>query len=66
VNPLLSVSGHLTAGPYTLSKLGNSTVLRIDSSQAERHYALLDPDAKQVRIMHDYDLVETGVFSRSP
>jgi Icc-related predicted phosphoesterase len=64
VNPLLSVSGHL-AGPYTLSKLGDSTVLRIDSSQAERHYALLDPDAKQVRIMHDYDLVETGVFSRS-
>jgi len=65
VNPLLSVSGHLS-GPYTLSKLGNSTVLRIDSSQAERHYALLDPDAKQVRIMHDYDVVETGVFSRSP
>jgi Icc-related predicted phosphoesterase len=66
VNPLLSVSGHLTAGPYTLSKLGNSTVLRIDSSQAERHCAFLDPDAKQVRIMHDYDVAETGVFSRSP
>ena len=64
VNPLLSVSGHLS-GPYTLSKLGDSTVLRIDSSPAEQHYALLNPDAKKIRIMHDYDVVETGTFARS-
>ena len=61
VNPPLSISGHLS-GPYTLSKLRDTTVLRIDSSPAERHYALLDCRTKQIRIMRDYELVATGGF----
>ena len=61
VKPSLSVSGHLS-GPYTLSKLRDTTILRIDSSPAERHYALLDCRTKQIRIMHDYELVATGGF----
>ena len=63
VNPLLSVSGHLS-GPFTLSKLGNTTILRIDSSPAERHYALLDCGTKQIRVMRDYDQVAMGSFAR--
>ena len=63
VNPPLSISGHLS-GPYTLSKLHDTTILRIDSSPAERHYALLDSGPKRIRIMHDYELVETGNFVR--
>ena len=64
VNPALSVSGHLS-GPYTLSKLRDSTILRIDSSPAELHYALLDPEAKRIRILHNHEVVETGTFTRS-
>ena len=61
VGPVLSVSGHL-GGPYTLSKLGGTTVLRIHSSPAEQHYALLDPGTRQIRIMHNYDQVAVGSF----
>ena len=64
VNPALSVSGHLS-GPYTLSKLGSTTVLRIDSSPAEQHYALLDRGTRQIRIMHNYDQVTMGSFETS-
>ncbi len=64
INPPLSISGHLS-GPYTLSKLYDTTILRIDSSPAERHYALVDSGSRRIRIMHDYDLVETGDFVRS-
>ena len=64
-NPVLSVSGHLS-GPYTLSKIGDSAVLRIDSSPAERHYALITSGPRKITIMHDYDVVETGTFARSP
>lgn len=63
VNPLLSVSGHLS-GPYTLSKLGSTTVLRIDSSPAERHYALLDCGTRKIRIVHDHNQVGIGNFIR--
>ncbi|MDG7024976.1 MAG: metallophosphoesterase [Nitrososphaerota archaeon] len=61
VDPPLSTSGHLS-GPYTLSKLRDTTILRIDSGPAERHYALLDCRTKQIRIMRDYELVVTGGF----
>lgn len=64
INPALSVSGHL-GGPYTLSKLQDTTILRIDSSPAERHYALIDCGTRRIRIMHDYELVETGSFPRA-
>ncbi len=62
VNPPLSVSGHLS-GPYTLAKLRDTTILRIDSSPAERHYALMDFGTRQIRIMHDHDQVEIGSFA---
>jgi len=64
VKPALSVSGHLR-GPYTLSKLGSTTILRIDSSPAERHYALLETETRRIRIMHDHDLVESGGFAKA-
>lgn len=63
VDPPLSTGGHLS-GPYTLSKLRDTTILRIDSSPAERHYALVDPGSRKIRIMHDHDQVETGSFAR--
>ena len=61
VRPPLSISGHLS-GPYTLSKLHDTTILRIDSSPAERHYALLDSGSRQIRIMHDHNQVGAGAF----
>ena len=61
VNSSLSVSRHLS-GPYTLSKLRDTTVLWIDSSPAERHYALVDCKTRQIRVMHDYDQVSAGAF----
>jgi Icc-related predicted phosphoesterase len=63
INPPLSISGHLS-GPYTLSKLQSTTILRIDSSPAERHYALIDFETRQIGIMHDNELVQTGDFAR--
>jgi len=65
INSPLSISGHLS-GPYTLSTLQHTTILRIDSSPAERHYALIDCGSKQIRIMHDNELVQNGHFSRPP
>ncbi|MDG7007765.1 MAG: metallophosphoesterase [Nitrososphaerota archaeon] len=64
VKPPLSISGHLS-GPYALSKLRDTTILRIDSSPAERHYALVDFETRQIRIMHDHDQVEIGSFAES-
>jgi len=63
INPPLSISGHLS-GPYTLSKLQGTTILRIDSSPAERHYAMIDCGSKQIRIMHDSEMVQTASFAR--
>jgi hypothetical protein len=63
VNPPLSVSGHLS-GPYTLSKLRDTTILRIDSSPSERHYALLACGTRQITIMHDQDQIGSGSFVR--
>lgn len=62
VGPSLSVSGHLK-GPYTLSKLGNATVLRIDSSPKERHYAMVESRVRRIEVMHDHELVGTGDFA---
>ncbi len=64
VDPMLSISGHLS-GPYTISELRGTTILRIDSSPAERHYALLDSGSRQIRIMHDHDQVRIGTFART-
>jgi Icc-related predicted phosphoesterase len=65
VSPSLAVSGHLK-GPYTLSKLGSTTVLRIDSSPKERHYALVESETRRIEIMHDHELVGTGDFVTRP
>ena len=62
VSPSLALSGHLK-GPYTLSKLGSTTVLRIDSSPKERHYALIDGRTRRAEIMHDHELVGSGDFT---
>lgn len=62
INPVLSLSGHLR-GPFTLSKLRGATVLRVESSAAERHYALLEFGTGQIRIMHDHSQVRTGSFA---
>lgn len=43
VSPRLVINGHLHADePFTVSRVGNSMYLRVDSSQACKHYALID------------------------
>ena len=65
ISPSLAVSGHLK-GPFTLSKLGRTTILRIDSSPKERHYALIEGWTRRIKIMHDHELVGTGDFEIQP
>lgn len=45
----LALSGHL-AGPYALLEIGTVKSLRFDSSQSEKHFALLEPDSKSIRV----------------
>lgn len=57
VHPDLALSGHLQ-GAYTLSKIGRTTVLRIDSSQQERHYTLIEPNKGLIQICNDHGIVK--------
>ncbi len=58
-HPALALSGHLS-GAYTIARIGSSiTVVRIDSSQQERHYALIEPLQRVVRICNDSGMIES-------
>ena len=63
VRPKLVLSGHLS-GPYTLGKLGDATCLRVDSSPAEKYFAMLDTGEGLVYIRHDWEAVSVvgGIF----
>lgn len=63
VHPDLYLSGHLHLGAFTISKIGNTTALRVDSSQQERHYALIKPEKQLVCICNDSKVVAEQSFS---
>jgi Icc-related predicted phosphoesterase len=60
VHPDLALSGHLS-GSYTVSSIGPTTVVRIDSSQRERHFVLIEPETGLIQILNDSEVV----FERS-
>jgi Icc-related predicted phosphoesterase len=52
--PDLAVSGHLHLScAYTVSSIGTTTVVRIDSSQQERYYAIIEPEKQVIQILND-------------
>lgn len=61
MHPDLALSGHLS-GAYTISKIGNTTVVRIDSSQQERHYAVIETEKGLIRISNDNGTVNGCLF----
>lgn len=56
LRPKMALSGHLS-GPYTLSRVGETVSLRVDSSPSERHFATLEVPGGTLRIYHDHELV---------
>lgn len=53
-SPKLVINGHLHADePFTFSRIGNSKYLRIDSSQACKHYALVDWENAVIEVWAD-------------
>lgn len=61
VSPKLVVNGHLHADEsFTVSKLGSTLYLRVDSSQASRHYALIDWGKGTIEVWADVRRVWTG------
>jgi len=61
VSPRLVINGHLhTDEPFTVSRVGNSMYLRVDSSQACRHYALIDWEDGLIEVWADTRKVWTA------
>lgn len=58
VQPKISISGHLDFGPYTISKIGQTFTIRIESGQMNKHYAVIKPDENAVEIWYDENLKE--------
>ena len=53
-----AISGHLhLSGVYTVSSIGPTTMVRIDSSQQERHYAIIEPEKQIIQILNDSGIV---------
>lgn len=66
IHPNLALSGHLCAGSYTISSIGPTTVIRIDSSQQERHFALMEPETALFQILNDSRIIlERNILLRS-
>ncbi len=62
--PDLALSGHLhLLDAYTVSQIKSTTLVRIDSSQQERHYALIEPEKDQIRICNDSGTVRERSIS---
>jgi Icc-related predicted phosphoesterase len=52
--PDLALSGHLhLSDAFTVSSIGRTIAVRIDSSQQERHYAILEPEKQLFQILND-------------
>ena len=58
VQPKISISGHLDFGPYTISKIGQTITMRIESGQMNRHYLIIKPDKNEVEVWYDENLEE--------
>jgi len=58
VQPKISISGHLDFGPYTISKIGKTITIRIESGQMNRHYSIIKPDKNEVEVWYDENLKE--------
>ncbi len=56
VKPKLALSGHLS-GPYTLSQIGGTVCLRVDSSPSEKHSAILKLPDWVLEVHNDRGLV---------
>ncbi|MGD0319298.1 MAG: metallophosphoesterase [Nitrososphaerales archaeon] len=61
LKPRLALSGHLS-GPYTLSRMSETLSLRIDSSPAEQHFAMLELPEGALQVYHDRELVLETAF----
>lgn len=55
--PKVVFSGHLS-GPYAIGKLGDILAIRVDSSPAEKHFALLEPKSRKIEIWNDRTKVD--------
>lgn len=56
--PDLALSGHLhLSGAYTVSSIGSTMVVRIDSSQQGRHYSIIEPEKHLIQIFNDSGMV---------
>jgi len=58
VQSKISLSGHLDFGPYTISKIGQTITVRIESGQMNKHYAVIKPDKNEVEVWYDENLKE--------
>jgi len=61
VLPRISLSGHVRSG-HIVSKLGSILSVIIDSSQASRHFIVLDTSSKQIEVHSDAQTIETIPF----
>ncbi|MEM0322345.1 MAG: metallophosphoesterase [Thermoprotei archaeon] len=52
LHPSLALSGHLS-GPYTVSRIGSTLSIRVDSSQLTKHFALIRPAERVVEVWCD-------------
>jgi len=66
VQPKISISGHLDFGPYTVSKIGQTITVRIESGQMNRHYAIIKPDKNEVEVWYDENFKEKLPVSLKP
>jgi len=58
VQPKISLSGHLDFGPYTISKIGQTITIRIESGQMNKHYVIIKPNQNEIEIWCDENLEE--------
>jgi len=58
VQPKIGISGHLDFGPYTVSKIGKTITIRIESGQMNKHYVVIKPNQNEVEIWYDENIEE--------
>ncbi len=58
VQPKISLSGHLSFGPYTISEIGQTLTIRVESGQIDKHYALIKPEKNEIEIWDNENLKE--------
>lgn len=63
MQPKISISGHLSFGPYTISRIGPSFIVRIESGQVSKHYVLIKPEKDEVDIWNNENLEEKLLVS---